>query len=245
MKIEVWSDFVCPFCYIGKRKLEHALERFPQKDQVEVVYKSFELDPNSSREAHSGDIHDMLAGKYGMSREQAMEANRNVGEAARAVGLNYDFDRMSPTNTFDAHRLAHFAAEQGLSHDVTERLLQAYFTEGVFLGDHEELAKLAAESGLDRAQVLDILNSDAYSENVRADEEEAVNLGVRGVPFFVLDGKFAVSGAQPDSVFDQALERAWGERPALTVLGGESAEADGCADGSCAVPQDKPDNRAH
>ncbi len=235
MKIEVWSDYVCPFCYIGKRRLEHALERFPNKDQVEVVYKSFELDPNSPVQ-HHGDIHDLLAGKYNMSREQAMASNRNVGEAARGVGLNYDFDNMRYTNTFDAHRLAHFATEKGLSPALTERLMQAYFTEGAFLGDHEELAKLAAEAGLDKEEVLAVLKSDAYGDKVRADEDEAMQLGVRGVPFFVLDGKFAVSGAQPDSVFDQALERAWGERPALTVLGDDSADPDGCSDGACAVP---------
>lgn len=240
MKIEVWSDYVCPFCYIGKRRLEHALERFPNKDQVEVVYKSFELDPNAPLQA-KGDIHDLLAGKYGMSREQAMEANRNVGEAARGVGLEYDFDRMRYANTFDAHRLAHFATEKGVPQELTERLMKAYFTEGALLGDHEELAKLAAEAGLDQEEVLNVLKSDAYAENVRADENEAMNLGVRGVPFFVLDGKFAVSGAQPDSVFDQALTRAWGERSPLTVLGGDSAEADGCSDGSCAVPQKKAD----
>ncbi|NGZ76313.1 DsbA family oxidoreductase [Saccharibacillus alkalitolerans] len=241
MKIEVWSDYVCPFCYIGKRRLEHALERFPNKDQVEVVYKSFELDPNYPREAVGGDIHDLLAGKYGMSREQAIASNRSVGESARSVGLDYDFDRMRYTNTFDAHRLAHFAEEKGLSQALTERLMQAYFTEGAFLGDSEELAKLAAEAGLDKDEALGVLNSGAYGENVRADENEAMQLGVRGVPFFVLDGKFAVSGAQPDEVFDQALQRAWGERSPLTVLGADTSDADGCADGSCAVPQAKPE----
>ncbi|WP_026293796.1 DsbA family oxidoreductase [Saccharibacillus kuerlensis] len=243
MKIEVWSDFVCPFCYIGKRRLEQALERFPHKAQVEVVYKSFELDPNFSREANDNDIHDLLAGKYGMSREQAIASNRSVGEAANSVGLNFDFDRMRYTNTFDAHRLAHFAAEKGLSHALTERLLKAYFTEGAFLNDHEAVAKLAEEAGLDKNEALNVLQSDVYSENVRADENEAMQLGVRGVPFFVLDEKFAISGAQPDSVFDQALERAWSERSPLTVLGEDltSGDADGCFDGSCAVPQAKPE----
>ncbi len=238
MKIEVWSDYVCPFCYIGKRRLEHALERFPHQDQVEVVYKSFELDPNAHVHIE-GDIHDLLAGKYGMSREQAIASNRSVGEAANGVGLHYDFDRMRYTNTFDAHRVAHFAAEKGLSQAVTERLMQAYFTEGAFLGDPEEIAKLAAEAGLDKDEVLGVLNSDAYAQNVRADEEQATQLGVRGVPFFVLDGKFAVSGAQPDEVFDQALTRAWGERSPLTVLGADDGDAEGCSDGSCAVPQAK------
>ncbi|MCQ4087997.1 DsbA family oxidoreductase [Saccharibacillus sp. JS10] len=240
MKIEVWSDYVCPFCYIGKRRLEHALERFPNKDQVEVVYKSFELDPNSAVH-HEGDINDMLAKKYGMSREEAVAANNNVIQAARSVGLNYDFDRMKYTNTFDAHRLAHFASEKGLPAPLTERLMEAYFTEGAFLGDHEELAKIAEEVGLNREEVLEVLKSDAYSQQVRDDENEAMQLGVRGVPFFVLDGKFAVSGAQPDSVFDQALEKAWGERPALTVLGNDVDDLDGCADGACAVPQTKPE----
>lgn len=235
MKIEVWSDYVCPFCYIGKRRLENALERFPHNNQVELVYKSFELDPNSPVHTN-GDIHDLLAGKYGMSREQAIASNRSVGEAANSVGLDFDFDRMRYTNTFDAHRLAHFAAEKGLSQALTERLMKAYFTEGAFLGDHEEIAKLAAEAGLDRDEVLGVLKSDAYGENVRADEDQAMQLGVRGVPFFVLDGKFAISGAQPDEVFDQALERAWGERSPLTVLGDDSMD-DGCSDGSCAVPQ--------
>ncbi|SEG64456.1 DsbA family oxidoreductase [Paenibacillus sp. UNC499MF] len=237
MKIEIWSDFACPFCYIGKRRFEQALEQFPHKDELEVVYRSFELDPNSPRDiGHS--VHDMLSQKYGMSVEQAKTMNANVVAQAESVGLTYHMDTIVLTNTFDAHRLAHFADTHGKMHEMTERLLKAYFTDSLHLGDPAVLASLAEEVGLDKAEAERILAGDTYANEVRADEQEGAELGITGVPFFVIDRKYGISGAQPLEVFVQALEKAYGESKPLTILSGaEGGPADGaCADGVCAPP---------
>ncbi|GGF99052.1 DsbA family oxidoreductase [Paenibacillus abyssi] len=238
MKVDIWSDFMCPFCYIGKRRFEAALERFSNKDDVEVVYRSFELDPNAKRDVDF-DVHDMLASKYGMSRERAMSMNDDLTAQAQAVGLTYHFNTMILTNTFDAHRLAHFAAKHGKMTEMTERLLKAYFTESKHIGDHETLAALAEEVGLDKHEAAQMLAGDDYTKEVRADEQEAVNLGIRGVPFFVINNKYAVSGAQSSEVFLQALEKAWSEiKPPLTVLNesDDNAADAACVDGVCAAP---------
>jgi predicted DsbA family dithiol-disulfide isomerase len=235
MKIEVWSDFVCPFCYIGKRRLETALENFPHRGEVEVIYRSFELDPTAKKGAHS-DIHALLAAKYGISYEEAKAMNARVGAQAQAVGLTYHFDTMILTNTFDAHRLMHYAARQGKMAEMTERLMKAYFTDSKDIGDHETLAELAEEVGLDKADVLAMLKSGDFADDVRQDEQEAAALGVRGVPFFVLNRKYAVSGAQPLEVFAQALEKAWQEEQPLTLLNDGDADDAVCEDGACRVP---------
>jgi predicted DsbA family dithiol-disulfide isomerase len=236
MKVEIWSDFVCPFCYIGKRRFESALEQFPHRNEVEIVYRSYELDPNSKRDL-PGDIHDMLASKYGMSREKAMAMNFNVGEQAQSVGLTYHFDKMKPTNTFDAHRLAHFAGRYGKSAEMTERLLQAYFTEGSHIGDHDTLISLAAELELDRDEVAAMLSGDEGKAEVRSDEQEAAALGVRGVPFFVINRKYAISGAQPAELFADTLNKVWSEdHPLVFVNGADGESADVCEDGVCGVP---------
>ncbi|MFD1957498.1 DsbA family oxidoreductase [Paenibacillus thailandensis] len=232
MKVEIWSDYICPFCYIGKRRFEAALARFEHKEGVEVVYKSFELDPNAPRD-FGCDVHDMIAKKYGMSREQAVANHANLTGQAAQVGLEYRFDEAILTNTFDAHRLSHFSASRGKAAEMTERLLRAYFTEGKHIGDHETLADLAAEVGLDRGEALRALQDGGYAGDVRADEEEAARLGARGVPFFVIDRKYGVSGAQPPEVFLEALNKAWEESAPLTVVGGD---ADVCGDDGCAVP---------
>ncbi|MFE4572990.1 DsbA family oxidoreductase [Paenibacillus chitinolyticus] len=236
MKIEIWSDFACPFCYIGKRRFEQALEQIPFKNELEVVYRSFELDPNSPRDiGHS--VHDMLSKKYGMSVEQAKTMNANVVAQAESVGLTYRMDTIVLTNTFDAHRLAHFANAHGKMHEMTERLLKAYFTDSLHLGDRAVLASLAEEVGLDKAAAEQMLAGDLYASEVRADEQEGAELGITGVPFFVIDRKYGISGAQPLEVFVQALEKAYGESKPLTILGDEGGAADGaCADGVCTPP---------
>jgi len=241
MKVEIWSDFVCPFCYIGKRKFEAALDQFPNKRNVEVVYRSFELDPQAERDVDY-DVHERLARKYNMSREQAKAMNDNVGEQAKAVGLDYRFDSMISTNTFDAHRLAHFAARQGKQHEMTERLLQAYFTDGKHIGDHNTLAALAGEAGLDQSEAARVLAGGEYGEDVRHDERDAQSLGINGVPYFVINRKYGISGAQPTEVFMQVLEQVWQEEnpsPVLNELGGDSAGAV-CTDGVCAPADRKP-----
>ncbi len=231
MKIDIWSDVVCPFCYVGKRRLESALAEFPHRDDVEVVWHSFELDPNAEA-APAGSLPDRLAAKYGMTREQAVASQESLAANAATVGLDFQWEKAHPGNTFDAHRLIHLAAETGRGDAAKERLLHAYFTEGRAIGDPETLATLAIEVGLDGAQVRHVLASDAYADAVRADEDQARAYGINGVPFFVLDGKFGISGAQPAEVFSQALTQAWTESHPLqmvTTAHGDSCEGDACA----------------
>jgi predicted DsbA family dithiol-disulfide isomerase len=238
MKIEIWSDIACPFCYIGKRRFEAALQSFPASDKVEVIYRSFELDPHAERDIDH-DVHDMLAAKYGMSREQAKAMNANVTEQARSVGLTYRLDDMILTNTLDAHRLIHYAASVGKGIEMKERLLKAYFTDSKHVGDRPTLAALAGEVGLDPKETALMLEGDEYIAEVRADEQEAAKLGIRGVPFFVVNRKYGISGAQPTEVFVEALEKAWEEEgPSLTMLN-DSESTDGaaaCEDGACTPP---------
>lgn len=239
MRVEIWSDIVCPFCYIGKRRYEEALAQLPYRDEVETVYRSFELDPNAPVKADR-DLHDSLAAKFGISREQAKDMNDQVTEQARSVGLTYNLDQAVPTNTFDAHRLTHLAAKHGKMVEMTERLFQAYFTEGKHIGDRQVLAELAADIGLDPAGVSEALDSSSYTDEVRADEREAAQLGIRGVPFFVINRKYAVSGAQPTEVFIRALEKARSEeQPAITVLSDDGDADAACTDGAC-KPAAKP-----
>ncbi|MET3695865.1 protein disulfide-isomerase [Bacillus oleivorans] len=210
MKIEVWSDFACPFCYIGKRRLEEALEQFPERDQVEVEFRSFELDPNAPKNSDDS-LHEMLAKKYGTSVEQAKAMNNNVSEMANTVGLTYNLDQAVPTNTFTAHRLAQYAKTQGKEKEMVERLFKAYFTEGKHLSDHNTLLQLAAEVGLKLEDVKAVLESDEFTNEVHSNEIEAQQLGVTGVPFFVINRKYGISGAQPLEVFTQTLEKVWQE----------------------------------
>lgn len=234
MKVEIWSDIVCPFCYIGKRRLEEALAGFEHKEHVVIEYKSFELDPNADSEAKIH-THEMLAGKYGMSLEQAKASTQSVAQQAASAGLEFRFDRQYVQNTFDAHRLAQFAATQGLGAEMTERLFLAYFTDNDPVGDKEVLARLAEEVGLDEGQVTELLASDQYADLVREQEEEGSRLGIRGVPFFVIDRKYGISGAQSPAVFLDTLQKAWTEKyPELVQVQGADDAA--CADGYCAAP---------
>ncbi|KPD00049.1 DSBA-like thioredoxin domain protein [Geobacillus sp. BCO2] len=231
MKIEVWSDFVCPFCYIGKRRLEQAFEQFPHRENVEIVFRSFELDPNAPNETPLT-IHEIIANKYGISLEEAKRANADIGRQAEAVGLSFRFDTMKPTNTFDAHRLTQYAKEKGKLNDMVERLFYAYFTESKLISDRNVLLALAEAAGLDRAEAEEVLASSRYTEEVRRDEEEAAALGIRGVPFFVFNGKYAISGAQPVDVFRRALEKVWEEEQSRPLqLLGEEGRA--CGDDDC------------
>lgn len=239
MKIEVWSDFVCPFCYIGKRRLEMALDQFPHKNEVDVEFKSFELDPNSP--VYSGkNIHEAIASKYGMSIEQAKQTNAQIGEQAASVGLAFNFDDMKPTNTFDAHRLAKFAKLHGKEKIVTENLLLAYFTESKNLSESETLADIAEASGLDRQETLQVLeDKTAYANDVRIDEAFAQQYQITGVPYFIVNQKYAISGAQPLETFVGALQKVWEEEhptPVLQDLSPEGSTDASCVDGSCTVP---------
>lgn len=196
MKIEVWSDIVCPFCYVGKRRLEAALADFPHRNQVDVVWRSFELNPDAPSE--TGEPLDaMLARKCGMGLDEARAANARVSAMAAEVGLDFQLDQPRSGNTFDAHQLTHLAAEHGLGDAAKERLLRAYFTEGRAIGRLDELVALGLELGLPEVDVRAALEGAAYGSAVRADEREAGEIGVQGVPFFVFDRRLAVSGAQP------------------------------------------------
>ncbi|MGM7636082.1 DsbA family oxidoreductase [Bacillus sp. Hm123] len=236
MKIEIWSDFVCPFCYIGKRRLEKALEQFPHKDEVDVVYKSYELDPNAKQEDEQH-IYEALAEKYGTSVEQAKQMTENVKRQAAETGLPFNFDNMRSVNTFRAHRLAKYAKEQGKEKEMVERLLKAYFTDSMNVNDQAVLVGLAKEVGLPEESVQELLVSDRFAEEVRADENLARKLGVQGVPFFVINEKYAISGAQPTEAFLNALEKVWEEENESPVLTDLSTKATGstCTDEGCDI----------
>ncbi|MBX3272440.1 MAG: DsbA family oxidoreductase [Sandaracinaceae bacterium] len=211
LRVDVWSDVVCPFCFIGKRRLEAALAAFAHAARVDVVWRSFELDPSAPREPEEGSLAERLAAKYGTSVREAEARMAHVTDSARADGIEMRLDLARPTGTFDAHRLLHLARASGVGDAMNERLFCAYFTEGARLADHAVLVALAADVGLPPDEVTATLASEGYAREVRADEAEAAALGIRGVPCFVLGGRFAVSGAQPVETFERALERAWSE----------------------------------
>lgn len=231
MKIQIWSDVMCPFCYIGKRRFEQALERFEHKDEVEVEWKSFQLNPNLITDP-SININQYLADIKGITIDHAKQLNDQVTQMAAEVGLTYDFDKAIVANSFDAHRFAHLAKQYGLGAEAEEALFKAYFTEGKNIADHETLAELGESIGLDKDEVAHTLKGNKYAINVNQDIAQAQQLGVRGVPFFVMDMKYAVSGAQPVDVFTQTLAKAyteWAEsKPTtLNVIQGDSCGIDG------------------
>jgi predicted DsbA family dithiol-disulfide isomerase len=237
MRVEIWSDIACPWCYVGKARFEKALRAFPHRDQVEVVHRSFELDPNRAK----GDVQPvltMLATKYGMSQAQAQAGEDHLGAQAAAEGLEYRTTDRDHGNTFDMHRLLHFAEERGRQDELIQLLYRANFAEerSVFTEGEERLVELAVAAGLDADEARGVLaDPDAYADAVRSDEREAAELGANGVPFFVLDRKYGVSGAQPAEVFTQALTQAWGERSPLKLI--EDGGAEACGPDGCAVPQ--------
>lgn len=211
MKVRIWSDVVCPYCYIGKREFENALARFPHKDEVEVEWKSFELDRNAPVRSPD-DMYDHLAKKYGRTREDAKAMVAGVVERARSVGLEYDIENTVMGSSFDAHRLIQFAKTKDKGGAAKERLFEAYFILGTHIGDQAVLKRIGEDIGLEGPAVEEMLAGDAFTEAVHNDEYEAQRIGVRGVPFFVLDDKYAVSGAQSSDHFLGALQQAWDER---------------------------------
>jgi predicted DsbA family dithiol-disulfide isomerase len=230
LDIDIWSDIACPWCYVGKRRLEAALERFPHRDRVAVRWRAFELDPSAPRERdRSVSYVERLADKYGKSEREAAGMIDNMTAMARADGLDFHFERIRSGNTFDAHRILHLAAEKGLQDAVKERFMRAYLTEGEPIGDPETLARLAGEAGLDVEEVSELLAGDRMADEVRADEGLARELGIRGVPFFVLGGRYAVSGAQSPDHLLAALQQAWADR----ALKSETSEGAVCGPDGC------------
>ena len=234
MKIEIWSDFVCPFCYIGKRLLDQALESFEHSDQVDVVYKSYELHPDAKSD-ESISMYEMLAKKMGVSAEEAASMSDRVKEHAASVGLRYQFNSVKQTNTLDAHRLLKYAETVGKASVYTERLFRAHFTESAFIGNHETLLKLAHEAGLDQVRAEEVLSSNAYESDVRRDQLEGQTLGVKGVPFYVFNRKYAISGVQPLELIKETLNQVWEEENNLSSISQIEPNGNVCTGDSCEV----------
>lgn len=232
MKVEIWSDIMCPFCYIGKREFEKALEKFSGKDQLEIEWRSYQLSPDLVT-APDKNIDEYLAESKGISVDEAHNMNNYVTQRAKEVGLDYHFDKAIPANTMKAHCLTHFAKKYGKQNKAEELLFRSYFTEGKNIDDVNTLLELGAELGLDTEKLKTDLTDETYYEEVRADIYEAYQLGVKGVPFFVFDRKYAVSGAQPDQVFTQTLEQSFKEwtdsqkKNKLNIIEGETCSTDG------------------
>jgi len=214
LRVEVWSDVACPWCYVGKRRLEAAIARMPSPGDVEVVWRSFELDPKASRVRRAGTSYaERLARKYRTSLPQANAMIERMTSVGAAEGLTFSFDLVRPGNTFDAHRVLHLARERGVQGAVKERLMRAYFTEGEAIGDRRALVRLAGEAGLDPDAVRRVLAGDAYADAVRADEDDSRRNGIHAVPFFGIGAGYAVTGAQPVELMHAALMQAWAEAP--------------------------------
>ncbi|WP_427016260.1 DsbA family oxidoreductase [Pseudarthrobacter sp. P1] len=235
MKIEIWSDVACPWCYIGKRRFESALNEFAHKDAVEVAWKSFQLDPSIPEHFHGSEV-EYLAERKGMDPAQVRSMMGHVADAAAGEGLDYKFDDLVVANSFNAHQLLHLAKAHGKGDAVKEALLSGHFEQGENIGSRDYLVRTGVSAGLDATEINAALDTDKYADDVRADFAEGQSLGVSGVPFFVIDRKYGISGAQPAELFSQALNEAWAEANPLTLMGagdgsngGESCGPDGCA----------------
>ena len=236
MRIEIWSDVVCPWCYIGKRRLEKALADFPHRDDLELVYRSYQLDPAAPKVATES-AREMLARKYRMSPAQAADTQGRVIALAAEEGMHWRHEESPFVNSLDAHRLLHLAREQGKQPELKEALLHAYFGEARNIADHEVLRTIAAGVGLDASRVDEVLASREFEEAVDADVRQAGAYGATGVPFYVVDGRYGISGAQPVEVFTQVLDRAWAEsHPTLEMVTEPASEGGGEACGPAGCP---------
>lgn len=233
LKVQIWSDIMCPFCYIGKRRIEEALQNFEHKDAVEIEWKNYQLDASFIASPEDNMV-EHLAEKYRKDNDWAQNMLDNMTQNAKTAGLDFHFEKAVLANSFNAHRLLHLAKKYNLANDLEELLFKAYLTEGKNINDLDTLSKLGIEVGLDSEEVSQVLNSDTYGAEVKKDQEEANAIGVQGVPFFVLDNKYAISGAQPASAFLETLEKVWEEgkfESKVTLLNtthGDSCGIDGC-----------------
>ena len=231
MKIEIWSDVACPWCYIGKRRFETALAAFPHRESVEVTWRSYQLDP-SLPDHYDGTELGYLSTRKGMAAEQVAGMFEHVAAQAKGEGLNYRFDEVVVANSFTAHRLIHLAAVHGKQDAAKERLLSDHFEHGKDIGSQEYLTSLGLDLGIDAGEVAELFSTDKYAADVRQDFEEGRALGINGIPFFVIDRKFGLSGAQPAETFSAALEQAWQESNPLVLVNatgdGEACGPDGC-----------------
>jgi predicted DsbA family dithiol-disulfide isomerase len=208
VELEIWSDIMCPFCYMGKRRLEKALQEFVHRDELTMVWRSYQLDPEL-QSAPGVSIHEYLARRKGMTRDWSVRMHAQLEKSAAELGLSYDFDKVVMANSFDAHRLAHFARTRGLQDPMQERLFAAYFGEGRDMGDRDTLVGLAGEVGLDSEEARTILAGSAFADDVRRECQEAEELGAGGVPFFVIDRRYGFTGAQPSELILEVLTKAW------------------------------------
>jgi len=235
LRVDIWSDIACPWCYVGKARFDKAVEQLEGKVDVEVRHRSFELDPHRAP-GDTAPVVDMLVKKYGMSQAQAQAGEYRLGDLAKAEGLEYRTEGRDHGNTFDLHRLLHLASERGLEAQAWQAFYTANFADEASIFDRERVIDVAVAAGLDKDEVVAVLDDPAaYREAVRADEAEAAALGATGVPFFVVDEKYGVSGAQPTELFAEILEKAWGEkRPAITTITGAD-DAEACGPEGCAI----------
>lgn len=234
MKIEIWSDYVCPFCYIGKRELERALKETGLEDKVEVSMKAYELDPSASS-TENPPVKETLMKNKGLAEDEVENMFMGVTQRAKEVGLDYDFSKMTNANTKKAHQVAKFAEAQGIGAEVSEALLQAHFLENRSLNEEAVLLDVAEQQGLDRKQVAEALTQQTYLGPVNLDIQEARELGIRGVPFFVIERQYAISGAQPQDLFQKTLKdvaKELGVTPSLKIMNSEQSGL--CADDQCA-----------
>jgi len=231
MKVEIWSDVMCPFCYIGKRRFENALQHFEHKDDIEIEWKSFQLNPQLETDPNIS-INEYLAESKGWTVDHARQMNDHVTQMAAAEGLTYNMDKAVVANSFKAHRFSHLAKKHGLGIEAEEALFHAYFTESKNIDDDNVLIELGEKIGLDATEIKQVLESNAFAEDVKHDIDTAQYLGIQGVPFFVLNNKYAVSGAQAVLVFEQTLEKAFADwkqengKPKLEIIDGESCGPD-------------------
>jgi predicted DsbA family dithiol-disulfide isomerase len=230
MKVDIWSDVRCPFCYIGKRKFEMGLEKFSNKNNIEVEWHSFELDPTLVTRTDVNTI-DHISEVKGISRKQGEEMHEYVSNVAKEVGLDFNFDKTVVANSFNAHRLIQLAKVKGVANEVEEALFKAHFTEGKNIDDAETLMNIGVSAGIERGELKNTIDSEEFSKQVRQDEQQAQLYGINGVPFFVLNNKYGVSGAQSPETFSQALTQAWEdfekEKKPLIITEGESCTTDG------------------
>lgn len=238
MKIEMWSDFACPYCYIGKRQLEKALESFPNVDNIDISFRSFELDPEASYETIST-TKERVAKKYGYSSEQAQQMIDNVTNYANSVGLDFHYETTRYTNTFDAHRISKYAETKGKGIEMSEKLLHAYFVENKQLSHHQVLIDIAVEIGLDRQEVEDVLKSKKFAEDVRNDELQASKMGIYSVPCFVINEKYSISGARPAEVIKTVIENVLQEEALLKSVESEHLNGMTCDSNGCIIPNNK------
>ncbi|MBS7320765.1 MAG: DsbA family oxidoreductase [Myroides sp.] len=235
MKIEIWSDVMCPFCYIGKRHFEEALSKFSDKEHIDIEWKSFQLDPTMPDVVEESQ-EDYLVKRKGMSRDQIQGMLQNVTAMGKEAGLDFNFDQSIMVNSQKAHQLIQFAKSKGLGNEIEERLFQAYFTEGKNVADQTTLTELGKEIGLDENELQVAFNDDKYLYQMKQDIQEAQNIGVRGVPFFVFDRKYGVSGAQPTEAFLETLNKSFGEwreknpKTILDISKGQSCDINGNCD---------------